>query len=279
MTLGCGDALPGADRLLPHVRGGAQAISLAPPAPGDAHLRLLERFLPDRQRRHSRARAPRHSFPWLSIIVANSLSFIAFGVAWNGIRVFGGRRPVWPVVAIAPVAVAHRLHGAGDLMSRSPTGRSLPPPDDGALLHARARNPGAAMPTGCRRACRWRCSACCTPPRRWCGPAPPSAPARGGEVKLDPLFISIGLLEPIFVLFGVMICGLGLTQQRREVALTRKAAVDGLTGLLNRGAFFDEGEQLIARARGEGLHSRALLVFDIDYLQGYQRHVRPCRRR
>ncbi len=40
--------------------------------------------------------------PRISIDGANAVALIAFGLAWNGIRVFTGRRPNWWVVATAP---------------------------------------------------------------------------------------------------------------------------------------------------------------------------------
>ena len=203
--------------------------------------------------------------PRISIDAANAVALIAFGLAWNGIRVFTGRRPNWWVVATAPAiwlvacqvpviyasqpfrtAVASGLITILTLMLAQ-------------MLWARgkenlpARVPLAALCTLHAGATLVRAIVALVV-------------GLDGNVDLDPLFISIGLLEPIFVLFGVVIFGLVLTQQRRELVLSRKAALDGLTGLLNRGAFIEEAASRLAAAQADGRNA-ALLVFDIDYFK------------
>ncbi|MBZ9935332.1 GGDEF domain-containing protein [Mesorhizobium sp. BR1-1-16] len=202
---------------------------------------------------------------FLSIQIANALILGALGLALNGVREFSGRRPRRLAVAIAPalwllacmvpviaqsepyrVVVASLLTGVLSALLGREVWRHGPD-------HLAARRPMALL-------CFFH--ATFTLLRGlgafWIG--------LGGAMSLDPLFVSVGLLEPLVVLFGVLICGLGLTQERRELVLTRKAALDALTGLLNRGAFLEEAEALVEAARLDG-RNVALLVFDIDFFK------------
>ncbi len=202
---------------------------------------------------------------WATIVAANALAFVAFSLAWNGLRVFGGRRPLWWPLAIGlaiwfgacavpefyasppyRVALASVLTTIASLMLVAEVLRNR-------TDQLRARVPLAAL-------CGIHAAA--TALRAVVA----FVDGRNGVPDVSGTFYSIGLFEPIFILFGVIVTGLSMTQQRRELALTRKAAHDTLTGLLNRGAFMEQAEALLldARARHKDV---ALLAFDIDFFK------------
>ncbi len=199
---------------------------------------------------------------WVSIELANMLSLIAFGLAWSGLRVFGGRQPIWWAVALAPAiwlasCAVPAIYGSMPyrtvVTSTLTTILSLMLATE--VLRSRAERLPARIPLA-----------------SLCGVHALATAIRAvlafhagwrGEVELPPLLYSVGLFEPILVLFGIVITGLSMTQQRRERDLSVKAAHDALTGMLNRGAFTERAEALILEARAQK-QSVALLVFDID---------------
>ncbi len=202
---------------------------------------------------------------WISIDLANTLSLLAFGLAWTGLRVFGGRRPIWPLVLLWPalwlaICAVPAIHASmpyrAAYVSALTTLLSL-------MLAAEVlRNRTERLPARIPLAALCLFHAMATAIRLV------AALYAGwhGDAELSPIFYSLGLFEPIFVLFGVIVTGLSMTQQRRERVLTLKAAHDDLTGLLNRGAFAERAEALIFEARAQQ-QSVALLVFDIDFFK------------
>ena len=76
-------------------------------------------------------------------------------------------------------------------------------------------------------------------------------------------FIGIGILEPILVMFAATIIGLRLSDERLKNILKRAALTDGLTGLLNHGAFMDLARERVERARDQN-ELITLLLFDLD---------------
>src|SRR5690606_6977630 len=77
------------------------------------------------------------------------------------------------------------------------------------------------------------------------------------------LHLGVGLLEPILMMFAAVIIGLRLSDERLKTLLKRAASVDGLTGLLNHGAFMDLARAQVEQARNEA-GSITLLLFDLD---------------
>ncbi|SHG09698.1 diguanylate cyclase (GGDEF) domain-containing protein [Kaistia soli DSM 19436] len=202
---------------------------------------------------------------FLSIQIANALILAALGLALSGVRVFTGHPPwrlaiviapaIWLLACLVPavlqsepyrVAVASMLSGGlSALLGREVWRRGSD--------QLSARKPMAVL---CFLHAGFTLVRALF--ALWIG--------IHGALSLDRLFVGVGLLEPLVVLFGILICGLGLTQERRELVLTRKAALDALTGLLNRGAFLEEAEAMVEAARLAG-NNIALLTFDIDFFK------------
>ena len=207
---------------------------------------------------------------WLSIAAANALSLVAFSFAWNGLRIFGGRKPLWWVLALGlaiwfGACAIPQFYGSEPyrvaLVSLLTTTASL------MLVVEVLRNGTEKLPAR-------------IPLAALCGVHAVATAVRAGVALTDGLsgvtdlsrpFYTIGLFEPIFVLFGVIVTGLSMMQQRRERMLTHKASHDALTGLLNRGAFAEHAEALILDARLRRFDV-AVLVFDIDFFKEINDH-------
>lgn len=201
---------------------------------------------------------------FVSIGLANGGILLAFGLAWNGARAFNGRPERWLPILIAPAvwmlalqdpaigqSLSHRIallsilssvvsfalaweiwaRGKDDLVWRAPF--AAVPAAHGVFLILRA---GLALTIDL-----------------------PENFLEGRSV----LDLGVGLLEPILMMFAATIIGLRLSDEVMKNLLKRAASVDGLTGLLNHGAFMD-----LARARVEQARTKAggitLLLFDLD---------------
>jgi diguanylate cyclase (GGDEF)-like protein len=83
---------------------------------------------------------------------------------------------------------------------------------------------------------------------------------RGGTPIVATYVIGVMLALGWFIAFMLLL------SQRLAVDLGRLARIDGLTGLLNRGALIDEGRRALAHCRSRG-RPFALLIFDLDYFK------------
>lgn len=199
---------------------------------------------------------------WLSIGMGNAGVFVALGFAWNGARAFNGRTARWWPLAIAPVIWL--LAMLFPVVAESLAYRiALSSVLSGILSLALAweiwangkeklvwRGPFAAVPA----------VHACFLVVRTIGALTldfPSDIMRGGP------FIGFGILEPILMMFAATIIGLRLTDERLKNVLKHAALTDGLTGLLNHGAFMDIAGERVERARNDG-ELVTLLLFDLD---------------
>ncbi len=87
-------------------------------------------------------------------------------------------------------------------------------------------------------------------------------PSIDGSVDVLHLSQAIDLSMVFFAVIGGLLL-VSMSKERAERVQRSIARVDGLTGVLNRGAFTAEGARLLATARRAGT-SVALVVFDID---------------
>lgn len=90
-----------------------------------------------------------------------------------------------------------------------------------------------------------------------------------GDLGADPAFgpamsaaFVFGILMALAQTFALVL----LMAERLVAALRRQARIDGLTGLLNRDALFDDGEAMLERCRQRG-QPCALLLFDLDHFK------------
>jgi diguanylate cyclase (GGDEF)-like protein len=211
----------------------------------------------------------RDSFPgMLAIDIANALRFLAFGIAWQAARHFGGRKGNWalalspaalwlaacylslfgedlrlrilvasPVVAIAAFAIARELCCAA---SRSPWIARL-----AAVL---------LVLHGSAFAARFLFVAFTVGPH-----VDPNASIAGP-------FHPLAILEALVL--AVALAFLLLTAAKDEVGLQHRdaALLDPLTGVLNRRGFEAEASRMLYRAGRDG-SSTALLLLDLDHFK------------
>ena len=204
---------------------------------------------------------------WLSIHLANALIILSFGFGWSAVRCYGGRSAPWlGTVAGAAVWLAASAipEIRGDLTIR-------------AML-------ASLILAGYSFTCAFEF---------WRAGAP--APRLGAQTALAVLlavhagFILVrgvnfaffvkpeslfeagwvqGLLtiEPALALVAAALLGVGLIRERSEHELRRNAETDGLTGVLNRRAFFARAEAIADRAR-QDMRPLALILFDLDHFK------------
>ncbi|MCX5493469.1 diguanylate cyclase [Kaistia dalseonensis] len=206
---------------------------------------------------------------WLTIAIANALALVALGLTWNGIRLFDRRRPFWALPLVLPalwLASCTVPEIYGSFANRSLVASFL------VAVASLALGYQVWFGRSDYLAARWPLAALCLVHATvsilrigyilWHGSA---------GVEGTDLFTSLGLLELIFVLFALMIFGLGLTQQRTEGVLRRLASEDGLTGLLNRTAFIEQSEAMIRQAGRE--HANVgLILCDLDRFKSINDH-------
>jgi diguanylate cyclase (GGDEF)-like protein len=75
--------------------------------------------------------------------------------------------------------------------------------------------------------------------------------------------VSVMAFESLFVVFCLAFLRVSMAKERAELEQRRAALSDALTGVANRRAFFERGEQLLDRAIADR-RSAALLLFDLD---------------
>lgn len=83
---------------------------------------------------------------------------------------------------------------------------------------------------------------------------------------VEPPWLSLIVLESIFTIFCLCYLLASLARERIVMIYKRDALVDSLTGVINRRGFMERGERLLRRANADG-KSVALLLFDIDHFK------------
>jgi diguanylate cyclase (GGDEF)-like protein len=200
----------------------------------------------------------------LSIIFANTLLAIAYGMMWNGARLFEKRQAlvvesmlgalVWLIAMLVPslygwpvarasimmtIAISYTLLTAWELWrSRGDNLHSRWPAIALLLMHA------AALPTRVPLVGEW---------------AAGTHPAHTNLI-LFVMFESIPLAVAGAYLFG------SLVRERIAVLYEHAASIDPLTGVANRRAFLHQGGRLVQRAATEG-RQVSLLLFDLDHFK------------
>ena len=199
----------------------------------------------------------------LSFEIANAAVFLAAGCAWAGARTFERRQVSWLAVALPPaswilacqlpffaadlklrISVASFVLAAIFLLAAYEIWR-------GRAEKLVSRWPAIVVMTiyGCGLLARIPTAYLVDLP----APADLFKGVWFGMLALGALIYTITLA---FIL-------LALTKERTELVQRRAALLDPLTGLLNRRAFFAEGEPALAR-NGSAGKPAAALVFDLD---------------
>jgi diguanylate cyclase (GGDEF)-like protein len=201
---------------------------------------------------------------FVSIALANAGILLAMGIAWNGARAFNGRRELWPPVLIAPALWMVAM---------------LDPTIANSLSYRIALVSALSFVLSCALAWEiwaegkddlvWRAPFAAVPAVHAVFLVFRAVFALSTDLPADllqgrsVLTLGLGLLEPILMMFAATIIGLRLSDERLKNLLKRAAAVDGLTGLLNHGAFMDQARARVEQARRDA-DAITLLLFDLD---------------
>ena len=199
----------------------------------------------------------------LSIIFANTLLALAYGMMWSGARLFEKRQAfvvesmlgalVWLIAMLVPslygwpearasvmatIGISYTLLTAWELWrSRGDNLHSRWPAIALLLMHA------AALPTRVPLV------------GEWAGTRPPHS-----SLILFVMFESILLAVAGSYLFG------SLVRERIAALYEHAASIDPLTGVANRRAFLHQGARLVQRAATEE-RQMSLLLFDLDHFK------------
>ncbi len=202
---------------------------------------------------------------WISIGAANALLIMAFHLAWQGMRVFVGRRPMLLVGLLPTLAwsVACAVPGFMDsislrvvVMSATVAGYSL--------LAARElwRAGGEALPSRLAAVVILVSFATFIALR---APMVGYLPFPFGAQPMTSIWL--GIFNFIVLghvgAFGMLM--ISLTKERREAEQRKFAMLDPLTGLMNRRAFMSAVER--AARRGPRREPVTLLVLDLDHFK------------
>jgi len=198
----------------------------------------------------------------LGIDLANAAVLLCYGLAFGGACVFDGRRSPLPIVfgGAALWLVACRIEGFHESgVARTAVASTLGAAYAFALAREFAR--GGRDSLRLRRILVGACALIgLTFVLRGLGlllATTPDLLVHAGAAEGMLLFI------PIPVVFATVFLGLSLSRDRTESALRRLAALDSLTGVLNRGAFMAKAEKVLQRAKVDG-RPVSLVLFDLD---------------
>lgn len=201
---------------------------------------------------------------WISIGVANALLFIAFGMVWQGARVFTGRKP-FVLPTLAPAALWLGLCAMPGYMAFQPLRIVVASVLVSALTLLTARelwtDRGEALPS------RVPAVMVLVSFSTFIGLRIPLVgylpfPMGGGELSANWLaIVNLVVLSHVGAFAFLMV---SLTKERREAEQRTFALLDPLTGLMNRRAFMAAAERAARRRLEYGRDAVALLVLDLD---------------
>jgi diguanylate cyclase (GGDEF)-like protein len=197
-------------------------------------------------------------------LALTALGFVACGMVWNASRVFHGRDPNWPGLAIGAIA------WIAAVMTLSPESSALRMTIGAAIVAIYAALTASELWTERRR----------TLQKRW--PAI-VVPALHGMVLLLPIvlgdflrpndvafgssiWVTIFSVELVLYAVGTVFVIFMLVSDRAVTAHKTAASMDPLTGMFNRRGFSEACSRLIER---EAIAGRpvTVLIFDIDHFK------------
>jgi diguanylate cyclase (GGDEF)-like protein len=199
---------------------------------------------------------------FLSIGIGNGSTYVALGVAWNGARAFNGRPLRWWPILVAPAIwlIALQLPSVGDSLSNRVALSSVLTAVVSAALAWEIWAKG-------KDTLVWRGPFACVPAAHALFMSVRACFALTAGLPTDLLaggpLLGLGVLEPILMMFAATMIGFRLTDERLKNVLRRAASIDGLTGLLNHGAFMDLAREQVEQTRKEQ-ETITLLLFDLD---------------
>jgi len=88
-------------------------------------------------------------------------------------------------------------------------------------------------------------------------------PFPGGVLPPSPHWFPAGIFEMMFHIFCMSVLLVNMAKERAELRQRQNSLVDPLTGVANRRAFVERGDELLRRAQSDG-RSVVLLLFDLD---------------
>jgi diguanylate cyclase (GGDEF)-like protein len=201
--------------------------------------------------------------PMLSLAL-NAIGFVACGMVWNASRIFHGRKPILPGLALGAVAYV------AVVLALEPYHHGISLKIGAAIVAIYAGLTATELWTERRRVLR----------RRW-----PSflVPVLHGVVLMLPIllgdlvhptndkfmssiWVTVFSIELMLYAVGTVFVVLMLVSERTVIAHKTAAAVDPLTGMFNRRGFSEASSRMIEREARAG-RPVTVLIFDIDHFK------------
>jgi diguanylate cyclase (GGDEF)-like protein len=200
--------------------------------------------------------------PWF-VCVANALLCGAYGMMWGGARSFEGRRVRFSLIAAGAVvwiaafqidSFAQSVPARIDLVSAILASYALLSVRE--LWYARDRELISRWPTLALVATH----ACSLLARI---PFADTLALSAAVGRPQSLVVSLMGFQALFTTVCLPFLRVAMSKERAELEQRKAALTDSLTGIANRRAFFDRGEELLEWTAVDR-RSAALLLFDLD---------------
>jgi len=94
-------------------------------------------------------------------------------------------------------------------------------------------------------------------------PFVPVLPFPGGVLPPSPTWFPVGIFEMIFHIFCMSVLLVNMAKERAELHQRQNSLIDPLTGVANRRAFVERGEELLRSAQSDS-RCVVLVMFDLD---------------
>jgi len=202
----------------------------------------------------------------ISIDLANAILLLSFAVTWTGARVFDGR-PVLPMYLVAgPVTwliVAHLPSFSGDLELRVLLASGIITTYTWLAAYEFWRGRSEPLVS------------------RWPAifmlfahgalfllrtPLVAMLPWSAGSQVFESVWLTVLSFEELLFTIAIAFILLAMAKERTEFRHRTAAMIDALTGIANRRAFLQDGEELMKRAAADPRRA-AVLLLDLDHFK------------
>jgi diguanylate cyclase (GGDEF)-like protein len=205
---------------------------------------------------------------WLGEVLSlalNAIGFIACGMVWNAARVFHGRKPNLPGLALGALA------WIAAVMTLDPHNQAMRMNIGAAIVAVYAALTAAELWSERRRALQRRWPALLIPVLHGFVLMLPillgDLMRSAGERFIGGIWTTVFSIEIVLYAVGTVFLIFMLVSERTVTAHKRAASIDPLTGMFNRRGFAEACARVIEREADAG-RPVTVLIFDIDHFKG-----------
>jgi diguanylate cyclase (GGDEF)-like protein len=206
-----------------------------------------------------------HMLNDMEALALNAVGFVACGMVWNAARVFHGRRPNLPGLALGAIV------WVATVMTLDPKDSALRLTIGAAIVAVYAALTATELWSERRKSLKRRWPAFAVPVLHGCVLMLPILlgdllrPA--DEHFGNSIWVTAFSIELVLYAVGTVFVIFMLVSERTVTAHKNAASMDPLTGMLNRRGFAEACSRLIEREAHAG-RPVTVLIFDIDHFKG-----------